>query len=531
MRELLSVPPGLADKPAWIDGGTGAVTTYGALLGRASRAASWLLSLGLEPGQGIALLLDNRPELLELGLAARQAGLYYTAISTHLRPDEVGYIVRDCGARVFVTSAGLLAAAASETNALAFDGSVLRVALDELPAGWTSYEAALAEAAVPARFPPRPVGRDLLYSSGTTGRPKGVKRPLTAFADRLSPDPEVEGWRRKFAFGADTVYLSTAPLYHAAPLRYAMRLLDLGGTIVVMPRFDAQAALALIERHRITHSQWVPTMFQRLLKLPPEVRAGHDLSSLRMAVHAAAPCPVEVKRAMLDWWGDIIHEYYAGSEGVGTTSISPQEWRTHPGSVGRAIAGVIHILDDAGHELPPAGIGTVFFEGVASFSYLNDPEKTRSMYNDRGWATYGDIGHVDAEGFLYLSDRRTDLIISGGVNVYPQEIENALVLHPAVEDVAVVGVPDDEFGEVPKAVVQLCSGQVADAALAAELIAFCAASLSRLKLPRTVVFEERIPRLDNGKLLRRVLKDRYRLEPHAGHAARPRIPGSPTPRS
>lgn len=519
MREPQEFSLSPSDKVALVDGESGVVTTYVRLFGRADRAAAWLLSLGLEPGQGIAVLLENRPELLEIALAARRAGLYYTVISTHLNVEEVSYIVGDCGARLFITSAGLLGG--PEAGGVVLGEAVIRVALDDPPGDWLSYETALAQTPSLPDFPQRPLGRDLLYSSGTTGRPKGVKRPLTAHADRLLPDPEVEGWRRKFGFDAESIYLSTAPLYHAAPLRYAMRLLGLGGTIVVMPRFAAQTALALIERHRVTHSQWVPTMFQRLLKLPAEVREGYDLSSLQVAVHAAAPCPVEVKQAMLDWWGDVVHEYYAGSEGVGATSISPQEWRTHPGSVGRAMAGVIHVLDDDGVELPPGELGTIFFEGVASFSYLNDPEKTRSMYNGLGWATYGDIGHVDADGYLYLSDRRSDLILSGGVNVYPQEIENAIAQHPAVEDVAVVGVPDEEFGEVPKAVVQLRAGHLADGALAAALGDFCAARLARFKLPRSVVFQARIPRLDNGKLLRRVLKDRYRLEPLAGYPMRP----------
>jgi acyl-CoA synthetase (AMP-forming)/AMP-acid ligase II len=523
MSEHRDAPPLLAEKAALIDGATGVVTTYGKLFDRSARAATWLVSLGLEPGQGIALLLENRPELLEVALAAKQAGLYYTVISTHLTPDEASYIVRDSGARLFLTSACMLGGENGPGN-VTLDASVTCVCLDEPRTGWLSYEEALRQASdvrdMPD-FPPRPIGRDLLYSSGTTGQPKGVKRPLTAYANRLLPDPEVDGWRRKFGFDADSVYLSTAPLYHAAPLRYAMRLLGLGGTIVFMPRFEAQTALALMERHCVTHSQWVPTMFQRLLKLPAEVREGYDLSSLRVAVHAAAPCPVAVKQAMLDWWGDVIYEYYAGSEGVGATSISPQEWRTHPGSVGRAMAGVIHVLDDAGKEVPTGDIGTIYFEGVASFSYLNDPEKTRSVYNERGWATYNDIGHLDADGFLYLSDRRSDLILSGGVNVYPQEIENAIAQHPAVEDVAVIGIPNEEFGEVPKAVVQLRHGHEANSALADELAGFCTSRLSRIKLPRSVVFEERIPRLDNGKLLRRVLKDRYRLEPDAGYPVRP----------
>ncbi len=303
--------------------------------------------------------------------------------------------------------------------------------MDEAQAHAPSLHAALIQLQGPAvDFSGRPLGRDLLYSSGTTGRPKGVLKPLWPAHLRGQADPEALGTARLMGVGEDTVYLSPAPLYHAAPLRYTLRVLELGGSAVIMERFDAQSALELIERHRVTHSQWVPTMFGRLLKLPDDVRRRHDLSSHRVAIHAAAPCPVDVKRAMLDWWGDILMEYYAGSEGCGTTMINSQEWRSRPGSVGRATTGQLHIVDDQGRELPAGEIGQVFFSGGGTFSYLNDPEKTRQAINERGWFTYGDIGHVDAEGYLFLSDRRADLILSGGVNLYPQEIENALARHP-----------------------------------------------------------------------------------------------------
>jgi long-chain acyl-CoA synthetase len=517
-------PDGVAsEKPALIDGHCGTVVTHGALAVRATRAAAWLADLGLEAGDGIAMLLENRVELLELALAARAAGLYYTPISTHLTPSEVAYILRDCGARLFVCSQAMLA------NLSGADGadlpeSVRKVLVDGAQAGWADYAHALAsvapDAARDAQLAERPLGRDLLYSSGTTGRPKGVKRPLAA-RNPGQPDAEVENWRRGFGFDASSIYLSPAPLYHAAPLRYTMRVIEIGATAVVMPKFDAEQALALITRHRVTHSQWVPTMFTRMLKLPEAVRQRYDLSSLRVAVHAAAPCPVPLKQAMLDWWGDVLHEYYAGSEGVGITMIDSPDWRAHPGSVGRAVGCGLHIVDDEGHELPPGEVGTIYFSGMPGASYLNDPQKTQAMYNAQGWATYGDMGHVDSSGYLYLSDRRADLILSGGVNVYPQEIENTLALHPAVDDVAVVGVPDDDLGEVPKAVVQLRADLVPDAAQAAELLAFCARTLARTKLPRSVLFEERIPRLDNGKLLRRVLKERLRATPQAGFAWRP----------
>ncbi|MGN5477421.1 AMP-binding enzyme [Cupriavidus basilensis] len=331
---------------------------------------------------------------------------------------------------------------------------------------------------------------------------------------------EVQAWRRAFGFDENTVYLSTAPFYHAAPLRYIMRTLDVGGTCVAMAKYDAEAALGAIERYRITHSQWVPTMFVRLLKLPDETRqpvrplVDEDRHPRRRAV------PVHIKQAMLDWWGDVLYEYYAGSEGAGSTAIGPLEWRKYPGSVGRASAGMIHIVDENGAELPPNAVGLVYFSGVATFAYHNDPEKTRSAYNDKGWATYGDLGYVNEEGYLFLSDRRADLILSGGVNVYPQEIESVLMEHPAVADAAVIGVPDAEFGEVPKAVVELREGTPARPELAQEIADFCQGKLGRLKLPRTIVFNEPLPRTPTGKLLRRELKDRHRAQPGSGHAVR-----------
>jgi acyl-CoA synthetase (AMP-forming)/AMP-acid ligase II len=287
-----------------------------------------------------------------------------------------------------------------------------------------------------------------------------------------------------------------------------------------MERFDAETALALIERHRVSHSQWVPTMFGRLLKLPEEVRRRHDLSSHRVAIHAAAPCPVDVKRAMLDWWGDILMEYYAGSEGCGTTMINSAEWRLRPGSVGRATTGQLHIVDDQGRELPAGEIGQVFFSGGGTFSYLNDPEKTRQALNEQGWFTYGDIGHVDADGYLFLSDRRADLILSGGVNLYPQEIENALARHPDVQELAVVGVPHPDFGEVPLAAVVLRPGAEPSPATARAIAGQAAVVLARLKLPQRMVFVESLPRLETGKLLRRKLKEQYRDAPQAGFALR-----------
>jgi long-chain acyl-CoA synthetase len=505
-------------KTVLIEAGTGTEITAGALEQRIQQVAQWLVSLGLQAGDGIALLLENRLEMIELAMAARRAGLYYTAVSTHLAAPEIEYILKDSGARVLFVSTATLPLLQSCKDAPA----LMRFTVDERCTGFPSMREALACFVAQEALPERPIGRDMLYSSGTTGRPKGVRRPMRAYADRDQPDVEVLGWKKAYGFDEQAVYLSTAPLYHAAPLRFVIRTLDAGGSSVLMSKFDALEALRFVEQYRVTHSQWVPTMFARLLKLSAMQRAQYDIRSMRVAIHAAAPCPIHVKQAMLDWWGDIIHEYYAGSEGLGSTVISPQEWRAHPGSVGRPMAGQVHIVGEDGQELPSGEVGKIYFSGVATFAYLNDPEKTKEAYNVQGWATYGDIGYVDSDGFLYLSDRRTDLILSGGVNVYPQEIESALSRHPAVEDVAVVGVPDDDFGEVAKAIVCVRPSHQPGEGLAEELFDFCAQHLARLKCPRTIVFEESLPRLETGKLLRRVLKDRFRETPQAGYRLRSR---------
>ena len=496
---------------------TGTQHTAGEVARTALQMAQWLHAQGLQAGERFAVVLENRVEILALALAARQAGLYVAVLSTHLTPAEVAYIVQDCGARLVVASHKTLPQLAESQAAHPLPCWTV----DDATPHALPLRAALQTLQGPtADFRDRPLGRDLLYSSGTTGRPKGVLKPLQPSHLRGQTDPEALGTARLMGMDEHTVYLSPAPLYHAAPLRYTMRVLELGGQAVIMERFDAETALALIERHRVTHSQWVPTMFGRLLKLPEEVRRRHDLSSHRLAIHAAAPCPVPVKHAMLDWWGDILMEYYAGSEGCGTTMISSQEWRLRPGSVGRPTTGQLHIVDDAGQELPVGEIGQVYFSGGGQFSYLNDEEKTRQAINERGWITYGDIGHVDAEGYLFLSDRRADLILSGGVNLYPQEIENALMRHPDVQEVAVVGVPHPDFGEQPLAAVVLRRGAENSLATARAIAAQAAEVLARMKLPQRVVFVDALPRLETGKLLRRKLKERFRDEPQAGFALR-----------
>jgi acyl-CoA synthetase (AMP-forming)/AMP-acid ligase II len=370
---------------------------------------------------------------------------------------------------------------------------------------WSEALAAQPETAIADEV----AGQDMLYSSGTTGRPKGIKRALDALPFD-QPHPRLRVLCADVCgMAADSVYLSPAPLYHAAPLRFNLMSGFLGGTSVIMEAFDAEEFLHLVEHHRVTETQLVPTMFVRMLKLPEDVRRRHDLSSLRHAVHAAAPCPVDVKQQMLDWWGPILVEYYAGSEGNGVTVCTSEQWRTHRGSVGRAVVGTVKIVDEHDRELPPGGIGTVYFADGSPFEYHNDPERTQHAFNSRGWSTLGDVGYLDADGYLYLTDRKAYMIITGGVNVYPRETEDALIAHPEVADVAVLGVPDEEMGEQVKAVVQPRDMTRAGPALAAELIAFCRQRLSPIKCPRSVDFEPELPRTPTGKLMKRLLRDRY----------------------
>ena len=500
------------EKPAVVMAGSGRVVSYRELDAGSNRFAQLLRSLGLRRGDGIALLLENHPRFFEVCWAAQRAGLYYTAISTKLTAPEVEYIADDCGAQVFVTSAAFGEVASALAARLPRVRA--RLLVDGAAPGWESYEATVAAQ------PDEPIsdeeeGQDMLYSSGTTGRPKGI-RPKLPGKPAGTPPPLVRLVSGLYAMGPDTVYLSPAPLYHAAPLRFNLTVQRLGGTSIVMEHFDPREALRQIERHRVTHSQWVPTHFVRLLKLPPEERAAHDLSSLRYAIHAAAPCPVPVKEQMLAWWGPVLHEYYGGTEGNGLTALGPQEWLAHRGSVGRAVFGEVHIVGEDGQELPPRREGAVYFGNGAGFRYHNDPEKTARAYHARGWSTLGDIGYLDEDGYLYLTDRQANVIISGGVNIYPQEAENVLVTHPAVADVAVFGVPNEEFGEEVKAVVQLVDPARAGPALARELIDFCRARLAHTKCPRSVDFEAELPRHPTGKLYKRLLRDRY----WQGHASR-----------
>ena len=484
---------------------TGEAVKFGQLDTRANQVAQVLRACGVVRGTHVAMLMKNHRRLLEACFGADRAGVYYTTISTRLLADEIAYIVRDCGARVLLVSEGLDELLQQLRPLL--PGGLRCFMAGRVAAGFEPWDA-LVDGAPAGPIADPAQGLDMLYSSGTTGRPKGVKWPMPQTAAG-APTMLVRLLAPLFGYGRDSRYLSPAPLYHAAPLRHCMTVIKLGGTVFVMEHFDAEQALHWIEHHRISHSQWVPTMFVRMLKLPAERRRSHDLTSMQVAVHAAAPCPVDVKRSMLDWWGPILHEYYAGTENNGFCSITPQEWLQRPGSVGRASQGVLHICDDEGHELPAGEAGLVYFADGPEFEYHLDPARTALTRNAQGWTTLGDIGRLDHDGYLTLVDRRAFMIISGGVNIYPQEVEAVLIGHPLVADVAVIGVPSEDFGEDVKAVVQLLNPSDAGTEMAAELIAYCRQRLAGFKCPRTVDFDPELPRHPTGKLYKQLVRSRY----------------------
>jgi len=494
------------NKIAYQMAGTGKAITYRELDELSNQGAQVFRSLGLKAGDHIAFLMENRLAFMEICWAAQRAGLYYTAISRYLTADEIAYIVKDCGAKVFITTPkcadkvqGLIKGEAGEP---------LYFMVDAPEPGFRSWDKeAIAQPTTP--IADEVAGYDMLYSSGTTGRPKGIKKAFegqaiglpNAFLKVLCAD--------MCGMSPDSIYLSPAPLYHAAPLRFNMMAITLGGTSIIMESFDAEEFLRLVGQYKITQSQLVPTMFVRMLKLPEEVRARYDVSTLKGAIHAAAPCPIDVKAKMIEWWGPILIEYYAGSEGNGVTVSNSQQWLSHRGTVGRAVVGNVKILDENDAEAPVGQIGTVYFADAPVFAYHNDPEKTKKAYNDRGWSTLGDVGYLDEEGFLYLTDRKSYMIISGGVNIYPQETEDVLITHPDVADVAVFGVPNEEMGEEVKAVVQPHDMAKAGKELEAQLILFCRKHLSPIKCPKSIDFEAELPRTPTGKLVKRHLRDRY----------------------
>jgi len=497
-------------KPAAIMSDTGETLTYGDLDRAADQGAQFFRGRGIMNGDTVAVWLPNTLRYFEFYWAAQRAGLYITPISTALTAEEAAYILADCGARLLIISgrvaqAGIfLARHRGQTPAL--DHIVW--ADEPVPNAVSWHEALAACPATP--IADEQAGYHMVYSSGTTGRPKGIRLPLTG-GPATAEHPLAVRQRDSYGAGEHSVYLSPAPLYHTAPLAGTTGTHRLGGTAIVMPKFDAEAALAAIARYHVDFVQMVPTMFIRLLRLPAETKDRYDLSSLRIVLHAAAPCPVDVKRRMIEWLGPIIYEFYGGSEGNGATFITPEEWLRKPGSVGRASWGVVHVCGDAGAELPPGSHGLIYFEGGWSFEYLNDAEKTRESRHPAhaGWSTLGDIGYLDEDGYLFLTDRKSFMIISGGVNIYPQEAENVLIAHPGVADVAVIGVPNPDMGEEVKAVIQPLDWAHATPAFAEELLLFCRSRLSAIKCPRTIDFDPALPRHDTGKLYKRIVRDRY----------------------
>jgi long-chain acyl-CoA synthetase len=486
--------------------------TYRELNEASNRFAHLLRSVGLRQGDHLAICMENNATYLEVAWGAQRAGLYYTAINHHLRRAEMQYILDDCGATVLVAST----AVAETVDALDRSRLSLALMVGGTAPGFEDYRLAVTTQ------PNEPIadeteGREMLYSSGTTGQPKGVEKALsgTPLGDPVAVPVQIAANMARSGAGPGSVYLSPAPLYHSAPLVYSMSMLRLGATVVVMERFDPAQCLELVEREKVTHAQFVPTMFVRMLKLDESERSRFDHSSLRYVIHAAAPCPVPVKRSMIEWWGPIIHEYYSGTEDIGATWITADEWLEHPGSVGRPMSPA-HIVGSDGEELGPGQEGVVYFEGGRSFEYHNDPEKTASVTNQRGWRTLGDVGRLDEDGYLYLTDRVSNMIIAGGVNIYPQEAENVLSTHPLVKDVAVIGVPDPDMGEAVKAIVEVVPGTAAGDALQAELLAYCQNQLASYKCPRSVDFVRELPRDPNGKLYKRLVKEPY----WAGHESR-----------
>jgi long-chain acyl-CoA synthetase len=477
--------------------------TFGQLDRRANQLVRALRRLGLEPGDGVALLCPNRPELVEVVAATQRAGWRLTTVNWHLTGDEAGYIVADCESKALIAGAGEGLAEIATGSLPHAPNCTARLAVGGSIEGFLDYDAELAGEDPRAIDDPQ-LGSMMLYTSGTTGRPKGVYRP--------EPAPAATAALNLFGYRAGIdLHLCTGPLYHAAPLAFSLTVpLSYGVGVVLMDHWDAAEALRLIGEHGITHTHMVPIMFHRLLSLPADVRESYDTSSLRSVLHGAAPCPIPVKKALIDWLGPIVWEYYAATEGA-ATFVDPRTWLAKPGTVGKPADGQVMVGDETGDELPAGETGLVYMKAppYGRFEYFKDSDKTSSTY--RGdWFTLGDVGHVDDDGYLFLTDRSSNLIISGGVNIYPAEVDGVLIEHPAVGDVATIGIPDDEWGESVLSVVELQPGIAPSDELAAELIEHCRTRLARFKCPRRVAFTDGLPRQDNGKIYKRLLRDRYR---------------------
>jgi len=495
-------------QPAFIMAATGEAVTYRELDARCNRLAHLFRKHGLRRLDHYAIFMENNSRYLEACGAGERSGLYYTCVNSYLTAGELAYILNNSRSRILITSRAKLEIARDAIKRCR--GVELCIVADG--AGESAQVLGLDDAT--AGLPATPVadeslGTAMLYSSGTTGRPKGILRPLPEQPPRQQL-PLFDFLHKLWRYREGMIYLSPAPLYHSAPQAAVNLTIRIGGTAIIMESFDPERYLALVESWGVTHSQLVPTMFSRMLKLPSEVRHRYDLSSLEIAIHAAAPCPVQVKDEMIRWWGPIIQEYYGATEGLGFTACDSAEWLAHKGSVGKVLLGDLHILDDNMKECPTGTAGTVWFRTATPFEYFGDPERTAEARSpDGSMSTVGDVGYVDADSYLYLTDRATFMIISGGVNIYPQECENLLITHPKIADAAVFGVPNPDLGEEVKAVVQPMPGIEPGPALVEELIAFCGRSLSRQKVPRSIDFENELPRLPTGKLYKRLLRDRY----------------------
>ena len=496
------------DKPALIHASTGEILTYRMLDERSNRLAHFLYDAGMRRGDHLALFLENHLNYLEVIWACLRSGLYFTPINRHLSASEAAYIVDNCDAKVLISSGALEQSA--ELGALA-TRCFVKLSIGSPVPGFVDYDSAVAGKPVTplaAEYP----GTMMLYSSGTTGKPKGILRPLVE-GGIDSGNANLNFLSGMFNFNTETVYLSPAPLYHGAPIGYTNAVIQSGGTAIMMDKFDAETALQLIQRYKVTHSQWVPSMFIKMLKLPESVRNQYDVSSLKSAFHAAAPCPIDVKQKMIEWWGPVIDEYYSSTEAAGMAFITSKEWLERPGSVGKSRNKPFHICDEDGRELPRGESGVIYGETPAgpTFAYHKDPEKTKAAYHptNSSWVTVGDIGYIDEDGYLFLTDRKAFMIISGGVNIYPQQIEDVLALHPKLTDVAVIGVPNEELGEEPKAVVQLAPGVEPSAELAEEIKTFVRGKLGTQLVPRSVDFVAELPRTPTGKMNKKELQAKY----------------------
>ena len=498
------------DRAAFVMASSGESVSYAEFEARANRLTHLLQNEGLSRQDHYSIMMENNNRYLEACAAGERAGLYYTCINSYLTADELAYILDNSESQILITSMSKLEVA---IDAVAQSSKVRKVLVvdadvNKLPDGFEDYATACQS------FPATPIdnerlGTSMLYSSGTTGRPKGIIRPLPEQPPAQAL-PMYDFLGQLWHYREDMIYLSPAPLYHSAPQAAVNLTIRQGGTVIIMERFDPEAYLSLIEQYRVSHSQLVPTMFSRMLKLPEAVRKSYNLSSLEIAVHAAAPCPVMVKQQMIEWWGPIIHEYYGATEGLGFSACNTQEWLAHPGTVGKIVLGELAVLDDEMQPLPQGTPGTLWFKTATEFEYHNDPEKTAEATSPDGeMTTVGDVGYVDEDGFLFLTDRKTFMIISGGVNIYPQESEDLLIAHPKVADAAVFGVPNVDLGEEVKAVIQVVPGNVEDELLTEELLGYLADHLSRQKIPRSIDYIEQMPRLPTGKLYKRLLRDQY----------------------